>query len=97
MPDYNTFDIIDLTVDEKPAEISVAFDELIGQKIVDVIAQKKVEVAQQMFGPQEDDEDEIEYDDDEESEDYDDDIDYEDYDDSDLDELDSEEEEDENS
>lgn len=94
MPDYNTFDIIDLTVDEKPAEISVAFDELIGQKIVDVIAQKKVEIAQQMFGPQEDDDSEYEYD---ESEDYDDEDDYEDYDDSDLDELDSEEEEDENS
>ena len=94
MPDYNTFDIIDLTVDEKPAEISVAFDELIGQKIVDVIAQKKVEVAQQMFGPQEDDDSEYE---DDESEDYDDEDDYEDYDDSDLDDLDSEEEEDENS
>lgn len=94
MPDYNTFDIIDLTVDEKPAEISVAFDELIGQKIVDVIAQKKVEVAQKMFGPQEDDDSEYE---DDESEDYDDEDDYEDYDDSDLDELDSEEEEDENS
>lgn len=96
MPDYNTFDIIDLTVDEKPAEISVAFDELIGQKIVDVIAQKKVEVAQKMFGPQEDDDSEYEYEDDE-SEYYDDEDDYEDYDDSDLDELDSEEEEYENS
>lgn len=96
MPDYNTFDIIDLTVDEKPAEISVAFDELIGQKIVDVIAQKKVEIAQQMFGPQEDDDSEYE---DDESEYYDDEDedDYEDYDDSDLDELDSEEEEYENS
>ena len=92
MPDYNTFDLIDLTVDEKPAEVSVAFDELIGQRIVDIIAQKKVEVAQQMFGPQDsEDDDDIEYEDDEfEDED-------EDYDDSDLDDLDSEEEEDENS
>jgi hypothetical protein len=92
MPDYNTFDLIDLTVDEKPAEVSVAFDELIGQRIVDIIAQKKVEVAQQMFGPQDSEEDDdIEYEDDEfEDED-------EDYDDSDLDDLDSEEEEDENS
>jgi hypothetical protein len=93
MPDYNTFDLIDLTVDEKPAEVSVAFDELIGQRIVDIIAQKKVEVAQQMFGPQDSEDDDIEYEDDE-SEDDDDD---EDYDDSDLDDLDSEEEEDENS
>jgi hypothetical protein len=91
MPDYNTFDLIDLTVDEKPAEVSVAFDELIGQRIVDIIAQKKVEVAQQMFGPQDSEDDDIEYEDDEfEDED-------EDYDDSDLDDLDSEEEEDENS
>jgi len=92
MPDYNTFDLIDLTVDEKPAEVSVAFDELIGQRIVDIIAQKKVEVAQQMFGPQDsEDDDDIEYEDDEfEDED-------EDYDDSDLEDLDSEEEEDENS
>ena len=92
MPDYNTFDLIDLTVDEKPAEVSVAFDELIGQRIVDIIAQKKVEVAQQMFGPQDSEEDDdIEYEDDEfEDED-------EDYDDSDLEDLDSEEEEDENS
>ena len=94
MPDYNTFDLIDLTVDEKPAEVSVAFDELIGQRIVDIIAQKKVEVAQQMFGPQDSEEDnDIEYEDDE-SEDNDED---EDYDDSDLEDLDSEEEEDENS
>jgi len=93
MPDYNTFDLIDLTVDEKPAEVSVAFDELIGQRIVDIIAQKKVEVAQQMFGPQDSEDDDIEYEDDE-SEDDDDD---EDYDNSDLDDLDSEEEEDENS
>ena len=91
MPDYNTFDLIDLTVDEKPAEVSVAFDELIGQRIVDIIAQKKVEVAQQMFGPQDSEDDDIEYEDDEfEDED-------EDYDDSDLEDLDSEEEEDENS
>jgi len=93
MPDYNTFDLIDLTVDEKPAEVSVAFDELIGQRIVDIIAQKKVEVAQQMFGPQDSEEDDdIEYEDDE-SEDDDEDDDDEDYDDSDLDDLDSEEEE----
>lgn len=92
MPDYNTFDLIDLTVDEKPAEVSVAFDELIGQRIVDIIAQKKIEVAQQMFGPQDSEEDDdIEYEDDE-SEDDDEDDD-EDYDDSDLDDLDSEEEE----
>ena len=93
MPDYNTFDLIDLTVDEKPAEVSVAFDELIGQRIVDIIAQKKIEVAQQMFGPQDSEEDDdIEYEDDE-SEDDDEDDDEEDYDDSDLDDLDSEEEE----
>jgi hypothetical protein len=95
MPDYNTFDLIDLTVDEKPAEVSVAFDELIGQRIVDIIAQKKVEVAQQMFGPQDSEEDDdIEYEDDEFEDEDDED---EDYDDSDLEDLDSEEEEDENS
>ena len=91
MPDYNTFDLIDLTVDEKPAEVSVAFDELIGQRIVDIIAQMKVEVAQQMFGPQDSEDNDIEYEDDE-FEDEDDEDDDEDYDD-----LDSEEEEDENS
>ena len=94
MPDYSNFDIIDFTVDEKPADVATAFDALIGQKIVDAIAQKKVDVAQQMFNPQDDDE--IEYEDeDEESEDYDDE-DFE-FDDEELEDLDTEEEEDENS
>lgn len=101
MPDYSNFDIIDFTVDEKPADVASAFDALIGQKIVDAIAQKKVEVAQQMFNPQddaEDEDDEIEYDDEdeEESEDYDDDEDFE-FDDEELEDLDTEEEENENS
>ena len=95
MPDYSNFDIIDFTVDEKPADVASAFDALIGQKIVDAIAQKKVEVAQQMFNPQDNDED-IETDEDEESEDYDDDENFE-FDDEELEDLDTEEEEDENS
>ena len=94
MPDYSTFDIIDFTVDERPADVASVFDDLIGQKIVDAIAQKKIEVAQQMFGPQEDDD--IEYEDDDDSEDYDDDEDFE-FDEDELEDLDTEEEEDENS
>ena len=96
MPDYSTFDIIDFTVDERPADVASVFDDLIGQKIVDAIAQKKIEVAQQMFEPQEDDEDDIEYEDDDDSEDYDDDEDFE-FDEDELEDLDTEEEEDENS
>jgi hypothetical protein len=86
MPDYSPFDIIDFTVDERPADVASVFDDLIGQKIVDAIAQKKVEVAQQMFNPE---------DDDEESEDGDDE-DFE-FDEDELEDLDTEEEEDENS
>jgi len=108
MPEqYTPYDIIDLSVEEKPVDISAAFNALMGQKVLDAVAQKKIEVAKAMFGNSENQEtpeennDEVEYDEDDvEDEDFEyNDEDLEDYEfsDEDLEQLETEEDQDENS
>lgn len=99
MPNYSNFDIIDFAVDEKPSDIMTAFDDLIGQKVLDAVAQKKIEVAQQMFGSEDQEEVDDQFDDVEDQEELDADDSEEDFefDDEELEELQIEDEEDENS
>lgn len=42
-------DIIDATVDGEPTKVQSAFDQLIGQKIMDALETRKREVATSMF------------------------------------------------
>lgn len=55
-------DIIDATVDGEPTKVQSAFDQLIGQKIMDALETRKREVATSMFAGQEeaDDNNELE-------------------------------------
>lgn len=55
MTDNNKYDISDLlvsAVSQKPFDFEAAFDDLIVDKIHSAIEAKKVEVAQQMYGYQ---------------------------------------------
>lgn len=55
MTDNNKYDISDLVVSavvQKPFDFEAAFDDLIVDKIHSAIEAKKVEVAQQMYGYQ---------------------------------------------
>lgn len=55
MTDNNKYDITDLMVsaiEQKPLEFEAAFDDLIVGRIQSAIEAKKVEVAQQMYGYQ---------------------------------------------
>lgn len=59
MTDNNKYDVTDLivsAVEQKPFDFETAFDDLIVGKIHSAIEAKKVEVAQQMYGyqPEED-------------------------------------------
>ena len=47
-------DILDATVDGEPTRVQTAFDQLIGQRIMDALEAKKREVAANMFSTQED-------------------------------------------
>ncbi len=50
-------DIIDATVDGEPTRVQTAFDQMIGQKIMDALEARKREVAANMFSVQQDEED----------------------------------------
>lgn len=77
---YNISDIVNFASQQNPLEVKSAVDALMIDKIHAAIADKKIEVAKQMFGgedePEVDDfeEDEIEQEDDEDVEDSDDDF-----------------------
>jgi hypothetical protein len=50
--EYTVSDLVSLSYDQKPIEFQQAFDHLIKDRLVDAIADKKMEVARTMFsGP----------------------------------------------
>lgn len=84
-------DIIDFTVNQQPADAAAVFNELIGERIAELLAAKREDMAKSMFGsaegPDEDGEDEDDTDVDDADDDEDDDIDFDDLD-IDLDDID---------
>ena len=76
MTDFNTRSIIDFASASKPVDLTQAFNDVIGQKLNAAIADKRIEVASQLFNGDDEDslervkaaaepEDELEQDDDE--------------------------------
>ncbi len=49
MPDYTSYDIIDFSLNNNPAEVVNAFNQLISNKIADLIQARRQEVVQTMF------------------------------------------------
>lgn len=76
----NTTDLLIESVNEQPVAVAETFDELMKAKVLDILEQKKVEIASSMFteqvetpDPEDEDEEETEEDNEEELEDYEDD------------------------
>ena len=49
MTDFNTRSIIDFASTAKPVDLTHAFNDVIGQKLTAAIADKRIEVASQLF------------------------------------------------
>lgn len=47
--EMNTVDIVDFSMQDNPNKVQSAFTSLIGPKVIEALAQKKQEVAQNMF------------------------------------------------
>ena len=47
---YNIKDLIDFSIDHKPVDFAQAFTNLLGDKIKDAYYNKKIEIAQSIFG-----------------------------------------------
>mgnify|MGYP003348241836 CR=1 FL=1 len=58
--EYRISDLINFSSNQKPVEFQNAFNSLIGDKVADAIALKKIEVAQSMLNGSEDTEEESE-------------------------------------
>ena len=57
---YTAADIVDMASKQDAVGIAAAFDELVGQRVVDSIEARKFELAQQMLNPVEDTVDDVE-------------------------------------
>jgi len=53
-------DILDATVDGEPVKVQTAFDQLIGQKIMDALETRKRELAASMFSDSEQEQEDTE-------------------------------------
>jgi hypothetical protein len=60
MSDYNITDLIGFSSQQKPAEFEAAFNSIISSRLETAINNKKIEVAQKMFNPIEQEEIDIE-------------------------------------
>jgi hypothetical protein len=63
MDDVTVQDLISLSYEQKPIDFQNAFNALMSDKITSVIDDKKIEVAQSMFGGQEEEDTETELED----------------------------------
>lgn len=55
-PTYTPLDIVNFASNKDAVNIQTAFDQMIGQKVYDAIQQRKIEIAQTMFNPPAEDE-----------------------------------------
>lgn len=56
-PTFTPTDIVNFAIAKDSVNLSTAFDQMIGQRVVDAIQARKIEVANKMFNQQEDDSD----------------------------------------
>jgi hypothetical protein len=63
MDDVTVQDLISLSYDQKPIDFQNAFNSLMSDRITNAINDKKIEVAQSMFGSQEEEDTETELED----------------------------------
>jgi hypothetical protein len=58
--EFSVQDLISLSYDQKPIEFNQAFDSVISAKLADAVNARKIEVAQSMFGTEQEEQEEEE-------------------------------------